>query len=135
MTPGLSERFSDLGSLGERHRQQDALDGDVIVAGLLRDLFGLVEDADRVAVDARRLRCAAAGHGGKLRDQGVDFALGGLRVAAGGLDQACRHPLIVVEQRLQQMGRRDALVMLADRDRLRGLKEAARAVGELFEIH
>ena len=58
-----------------------------------------------------------------------------LGVAAGGLDQARGHALLVVEQRLQQMRRRDALMMLANRDRLRGLQEPARAVGELFKIH
>ena len=56
-------------------------------------------------------------------------------IAAGCLDQARRHAVLVVEQRLQQMGRRNPLMMLANRDRLRGLEESARAVGELFEIH
>ena len=51
------------------------------------------------------------------------------------LDQPRGHALLVVEQRLQQMRRRDPLVMLANRDRLRRLQEAARAVGELFKIH
>ena len=58
-----------------------------------------------------------------------------LRVAAGGLDQPRGHALLVVEQRLKQMRRRDPLMMLANRDRLRGLQKPARAVGELFKIH
>ena len=73
--------------------------------------------------------------GGNFRDQRIDFALRGLGVAARGLDQPGGHALLVVEQRLQQMRRRDPLMMLANRDRLRRLQEAARAVGELFKIH
>ena len=46
MTPGLRERLADVGALGQRQRQQDALDRDVAVAGLVRDLLGLVEQAD-----------------------------------------------------------------------------------------
>ena len=84
---------------------------------------------------AGRLGRAAAGHRRDLRDQRIDLALRRLGVAAGGLDQPGGHALLVVEQRLQQMRRRDPLMMLANRDRLRRLQEAARAVGELFEIH
>ena len=135
MTPGLGERAADVGALGERHRQQDALDGDVAVAGLLRDLPGLVEDSDRVAVERGRLRRAAAGHRRNLRDQRIGLALRGLGVAARSVDQPRRHALLVVEQRLQQMRGRDPLMMLPNRDRLRRLKEAARTVGELFKIH
>ena len=72
---------------------------------------------------------------GILATSCVDFALGGLGIAARGLDQPRGHALLVVEQRLQQMRRRDPLVMLANRDRLRRLQEAARAVGQLFKIH
>ena len=132
---GLGERAADVGVLGQRHRQQDALDRDVAVAGLLRDLLGLVEDADGVAVERRRLGRAAAGHRRDLGDQRIDFALRRLGVAARGLDQPGGHALLVVEQRLQQMRRRDPLMMLANRDRLRGLQEPARAVGELLKIH
>ena len=72
---------------------------------------------------------------GIFRDQLVDFALRRLGIAARGVDQARRHALLVVEQRLQQMRGRDALMMLANRDRLRRLQEAARAVRQLFKIH
>ena len=133
--PGLRQCVADVRVLGERHRQQDPLDRDVAVAGLGRDLLGLVEHADGVAVERRRLGRAAAGHRRHLGDQRIDFALGGLGVAARRLDQPGGHALLVVEQRLQQMRRRDPLVMLADRNRLRRLQEPARAVGELFEVH
>jgi hypothetical protein len=44
-------------------------------------------------------------------------------------------PLLVVEQRLQQVLRRDALVVLAHRDGLRRLQEALGAIGELLDVH
>ena len=72
---------------------------------------------------------------GILGHQQVDPASRRLRVAARGLDQPGSHSLLVVEQRLEQMRRRDPLMMLADRDRLRGLQKPARTVGELFKIH
>ena len=131
----LLQRGADVGALGQRHRQQDALDGDVAVAGLLRDLLGLVENADGVAVERGRLRRAAAGDGGDLRDQRIDFALGRFGIAARRLDQPGGHALLIVEQRLQQMRGRDALMMFADGDRLGRLQEAARAIGEFLKIH
>ncbi len=70
-----------------------------------------------LATSASASRCAAFG------------------IAAGGLDQARGHALLVVEQRLQQMRRRDPLMILAHRDRLRRLEESPGAVGEFLEIH
>ena len=58
-----------------------------------------------------------------------------LAVAARRLDQPRRHALLVVEQRLEIMRRANLLVMLAHRDGLRRLQEAARAVGQFFKIH
>ena len=65
----------------------------------------------------------------------VDFALRGLGVAAGSLDQAGRHALLVVEQSLQQMRGRDPLMMLADRNRLGRLQEPARTIGQFLKVH
>src|SRR5438270_455615 len=131
----LGERCADVRVLGQRHGQQDALDRDIAVVRLGRDLLGLVDDADGVAVDARRRSSAAPGHCGDLRDQLVDFELCCLGIAARGLDQTRRHALLIVEQGLEQMRRRDPLMMLANRDRLRGLQEPARAVRQLLKIH
>ncbi len=62
-------------------------------------------------------------------------ACAALRVAARGLDQPGRHALLVVEQRLQQMRRRDPLMMLAHGDRLGRLQEAACAIGQFLKVH
>ena len=133
--PRLRQRLGDVRALRQRRRQQDALDRHILIAGLLGDLLGLVEQADRVAVHRRRGGGAGAGDGGDLVDQGIDLAPRRLRIAARRLDQARGHALLVVEQGLDQMRRRDALVMLAHGDRLRRLQEAARPVGEFLEIH
>ena len=84
--PRLGECAADIGVLSKRHRQKDALDRDVAVAGLLGDLLGLVEYPDRVAVQRRRLRRAAPGYRRDLRDQSVNFALRRLGIASRGLD-------------------------------------------------
>ena len=84
---------------------------------------------------AGRLRRAAAGDGRNLGDQRVDFALRGLGVAARSLDQAGRHALLVVEQRLQQMRRRDPLMMFAHGDRLGRLQKATCAIGQFLKVH
>ena len=136
VTPAFCERVADVGALGERHGEQDALDRDVAVAGLLGDLLGLVEDADGVAVERRRLGRAAAGDGrAPWRPAQSTSRFAAFGVAARGLDEPGRHALLVIEQRLQQMRRRDPLMMLANGDRLGRLQEAARAVGQFLKIH
>ena len=117
---------------GERH-QQPVL-GDELVAGAGRLLLRRVEHAHDVRGELR-LAGAAARDLGLPGELGFERLLGARRVAAGGADQARRGALLVVEQRLQQVLRRDALVVLADRDGLRGLEEAPRAVGELLDVH
>ena len=72
---------------------------------------------------------------GILATSCIDLALRRFWIAACGLDQTRRHALLVVEQGLEQMRGRDALMMLANGDGLRRLKEAAGAIGELFQIH
>jgi hypothetical protein len=57
------------------------------------------------------------------------------RVAVGRADQPGGHALFVLQQRLEQVFGRDLLVRQADRDGLRTLQKAFRAVGEFFEVH
>src|SRR3546814_19084230 len=57
------------------------------------------------------------------------------RIAAGGADQVRRQALLVVEQNLEKVLRRQALVVGAQGKRLRRLNEAARTVGVFLEIH
>ena len=58
-----------------------------------------------------------------------------LRIAAGSPDQPGRGPLLVIQERLQHMLGRDPLIEFANRDRLRSLQEAARALGQFFHVH
>ena len=113
----------------------DAFNRYVIVAGLLRHLLGLVEDADRVAVDARcltwhrfRLRLAPSKPKHRLR-AGRSWHR---RPRPGSVPPPCpaRHRVA-----LEQMSRRDALMMLADRNRLRGLQESRARGRSAFRVH
>ena len=117
---------------GDRH-QQPVL-RDVFVAGLGRGLLRRIQDAHELGRDLR-LAGAGALHLGLAREIGLDRGQRRLRIAAGGLDQAGGRAFLVVQQRLQQMLRRDLLVELADRDRLGGLQEAARPLGEFLNVH
>ena len=78
---------------------------------------------------------SATGDARLLIDQRIYRAPRGHPVTAGCINQSDRHALLIVEQCLQVMGRRDPLVVLADRDRLGCLQEAARAVGKFLNIH
>ena len=51
------------------------------------------------------------------------------------LDKLRRHAFAILEQGLEDMQRRNALVVHADGYGLRGLKETLGAVSEFFEIH
>ena len=114
-------------------REQQALDGDVGIAGLLGELLGGGEDlCERrreidLARSARHFRQL-----GERRFRGEERVLG---TPAGALDQARRHPFGIVEQHLQKMLRRELLVALAQGVGLGGLDEAARPLRVFLEIH
>ena len=132
---GSGERLA--GGRGGRQRtgEQQPLDGDVAVASLLGDLLGGIEQADEIIVELRRLLRAATRDLRYLGERGIGVAQRDPGVAAGLGDQARGHAFAVFEQCLQQMLGRDALVVHADRDGLRGLQEALGAIGEFFEVH
>ena len=113
VTPALGEDLRGLGVLLQRERQQQALDGDVGVAGLLRDLLGVVEEPRR---RGREIKLSGA--------RARDFRqLGQRRLASAPAPRAsCRpprsirprgKPLPIVEQNLEQMLGRELLVALA----------------------
>ena len=91
--------------------------------------------ADGVAVDAGALGRAAAGDGRHLIDQRVDLAPRGLPSPPAALIRPAAMPCSSSSKRLEQMRRRDPLMMLAHRDRLRRLQEPAGAVGQFLKIH
>ena len=68
-------------------------------------------------------------------ERGFDGELHGLGVAAGALDQRGGHAFLVVEQHLQQVLGGELLVIARKRGGLRGLDEAAHALGVFFDIH
>jgi hypothetical protein len=94
------------------HGEQDPLDGDGKVVGLLRDLSAW---SVRMASPSIPGACSPIPVTKALCDQLVDLTLGGLGIAPGGLNEARGHALFVIEQRFQQMRRSDALMMFTNR--------------------
>ena len=98
-------------------------------------MFGLIERADRIVIEPGRLLRPAARDGRHLGQSVIDLGNRHTGIAPGTLNQLGSHALAIVQQRLQQMRRRDPLVIHADSNRLRSLQKAFGPVGELFEIH
>ena len=120
--------------LGECERQQQALGSDVAVACLLRDVHGGVEEPRRLRREVD-LACAIALHPRQRVERRFGLLERVFRPAAGGPDEVGGKALAVVEQNLEQVLRREALVAAARREPLGCLHEAARALGKLIEIH
>jgi chaperonin GroEL len=99
------------------------------------NLFGGIEQARGIIVERGRLLRAAAGHLGEFGERRIDLAHCHLGRPTRPFDQAGRHALIIFQQRLQYVFRRDALVVQPDGDGLRGLEKALCAVGEHLEVH
>ena len=106
---GVGEDLRGLGVLLDREREQQPLDRDEAVAGLLGDLLGGLEDPGERLREID-LAAAAAGHLGQRRERPLGRGKRLARAAAGALDQARRQPLGVVEQHLQQVLGRELLV-------------------------
>ena len=130
-------RGQDLGrgrALGQGQRQQQAFGGDIAVTGLLGDLLGAVEEPRRLRrhIDLAR---ATALDLGQLRELALHAGQRSLRIAPGSADEIGSEAFAVVQQDLQQMLRRKALVAAAKRQPLRRLNETPRTFGILLEIH
>ena len=131
---GLARIFPASLLLSEREREQQPLDGDEAVAGLLARLLGGVEHPRqrRIEID---LAGAAAGDLRALGERRLDGGQSLAGIAAGTVDQTGGEPFGVVEQNLEQVLGRKLLMSLAQRERLGGLDETAAAVGVFVEIH
>ena len=133
---GHADRTEDLAGIGiffHHQRQQQPLDGDETVAGLLRCAFGGVEHPRQFAAEIK-LR-AVARNRRDLGDGGLDGCPRRLGVAPGALDQTIGHALVVVQQHLEQVDGGELLMAAAQRQGLRALDEAARPLGVFFDIH
>ena len=130
----LAQDVAGLAVLFERQPEQQPLDRDKAVAGLLGGLFRGVERARQLRREID-LSGAAAGN---LR-QLVERVLGGFQdragIAPGAVDQAAGKALAVVQQHLEHVQRRKLLMAVTHGQRLRRLDETARALGVFFNIH
>ena len=131
---GASEDLARIAVLFERNREQKPFHGDEAVAGLLRDLLGVVEQPGgrRRQID---LAGSAAGHLRHLAERLLDSVQGLPRIAAGAVDQAGRQPFRIVEQDLEDMFRGELLVPFAQSKGLGRLDKTASAVRVFFDIH
>ena len=114
--------------------EQKPLDRHIGIARLLRDLFGIVENARRRGreIELPRARALHLRQFGK-RELGVAKRLA--RAPARPVDEARGKPFLVVEKNLQNMFGRELLVTFADGERLRALNETPRPFGIFFDIH
>ena len=129
---GAQRALGHAARAGERHQQ--AVLRDIVVAGALGRLLRRIQHADQLG-RGLRLAGAAALHLRHAGDLGIDLAFGDRGVPARRADQPGGGAFLVVEQRLQQVLGGDPLVEFADGDRLGGLQEAARPLGEFLNIH
>ena len=89
-----------VGALLERQREQQTLDGDVGVAGLLRDLLGVVEEPRR---GGRHIELAGARPCTFGSFASAASVLAAPRAsAAGAVDKPGGEPFLVVEQTLRR---------------------------------
>ena len=130
----LAENGAGLAALLERQPEQQPLDRDKAVAGLLGGLFRGIEGARHVGgkID---LPGAASRNLRQLLERVLGGFEDGAGVAAGAVDQTAGQPLAVVKQHFEHMQRRELLVSVAHGKRLRRLDEAARPLGVFFNIH
>ena len=84
---GVGKDLGGLCAFLERESQQQPLGGDVLVACLLGDLLGLIEDAGKLTGRAG-LACTATRYLRPLRERRIDGREGLLGVAAGLADEA-----------------------------------------------
>ena len=132
---GLGQDLAGLAVLLDREREQQPLDRDEAVAGLLAGLLGGVEHARQRRIEIDLAGCRRRYTFGRLASAASTACKRLARIAAGAVDQAGRQPFRVVEQDLEQMFGGELLVALAQGQRLRGLHETAGAVGVFLEIH
>ena len=131
---GLGEDLARVAVGVHRKRKQQPFHGHEGIAGFLGDFFGGVEDAGgrRSKIELAR---AAAFHARQFGERQFALLQGVARPPPGPVDQSSGQSLLVVEQHLEKMKRRELLMAFAQSQRLRRLNEAPRALGQLFDIH
>ena len=132
--PRSAQRVGGRRAFGQRQREQDALGRDEQIAGLLGDLLGLLEQLGQLG---REIHLAGAGalDLGQLGQLRLDPGARLPGIAAGRGDQLGGLALGVVEQDLQKVLGRQALMAAAQRQRLRVLQKAPRALGIFVRFH
>ena len=118
----------------QRQSEQQPLDGDKTVAGLLGGLFRGIERARQFGREID-LSGAAPGNFRQLVERVLGRFQNRARITPGPVDQTAGKAFAVVQQHFEHMQRRKLLVAVAHRERLRRLDETACTLGVFFNIH
>jgi hypothetical protein len=107
-------------AVAAEERQEEVLHRDVLILERLRLLFRLVGDPAGRLVEVG-LAGALAGHRGELREVRLHRLLYRRRRHAGDADQLRHQPLLLFQERREEVERHQPLVAVAGGDRLREL--------------
>jgi hypothetical protein len=130
---GLGEDVGRLRRFFHRQREQQALDGDIGVAGLGGDFLRRVHDLGERLGHVEL--AVAALHLGLGVERGLDAETDFARLAAGALDQRRGKAFRIVDQDFQNVFGRELLVILPESESLGRLNETTDAVGIFLKIH
>ena len=119
-------------ALGE-HAEHQVLDGDVLVAQLLRRLLGKAQQLARLGggVDL----AAAAGDLGQLGDLGVQLTQHGVAVRTHLGEQRADEAAVLVDKGVEQVSRGEVLVLVLLSHRLSGVYGFNCLLSEFFSVH
>ena len=130
----VGQDLGRFGALLHRQREKQALDGDIGIAGLLRDFLGIVEQARRGGGEIELPRSRSLDFG-KFGERQLDLLERVTRSSARPVDETGGQPFLVVQKHLEKVLGGELLMALAKRQRLRALHEAARPLGVFVQVH
>ena len=121
--------------VGLEHRQQQVLDGDVLVVEALGLLLGAIEQQPEAARDGDLLALARTGDAGPALERLLDGLAQRVDVHLGAHQQPRHEPVVLVEQREQQVLDVDLGVPVAQRLGLGVVQGLLALLGELVRVH
>jgi len=134
VTPAVFRIFFRFGARLDQQRKQQPLGGDIAVAGLFRELLGLIEDARRLGREIKLARRRPFDLG-KLLQGRLDAGQREFGLAARGANEPGGETFLVVEQNFQNMFGGEALMARSNSKPLSRLDEASAAIGIFLQIH
>ena len=128
-----AEDALDVGSLVGEDAEHQVLNGDIGVAAVFGLALGKIEDLARLGRGVHL--AAAAGYLRQPVDSGVELAEHGVAVHAHAAEQGADQAAVGVDERIEQVLRREILVAVFLRHALRGLDGFNCLLGEFISVH